>query len=102
MTILVIGRMQQIVDNVVAVLGSEGFPAVGVLDSADPVSRLREGGFSGVLIGGAVTECPRAELKDIAEQQGIPAIDVFIRFEDPETFLRQEIVPVLRERVARQ
>ncbi|MFI6042368.1 hypothetical protein ACIA8C_12085 [Nocardia sp. NPDC051321] len=98
MDILVIGRGPSVVESGIAQLRAQGFSAHGVLADEDAVAVLDTDPVDFLLIGGGVESDSRALLIKKAEQHGVSVIEANRKGRDLETYLQEEVFPVLRER----
>ncbi|MFI6171531.1 hypothetical protein ACIBCN_32470 [Nocardia sp. NPDC051052] len=98
MDILVIGRGPSVVESGIAQLRAQGFSAHGVLADEDAVAVLDTDPVDFLLIGGGVESDSRALLLEKAEQHGVSVIEANRKGRDLETYLQEEVFPVLRDR----
>ncbi|MFI9405211.1 hypothetical protein [Nocardia sp. NPDC052316] len=98
MDILVIGRGPSVVASGLELIRAQGFTAHGVTADEDALAALAAGPVGLMLIGGGVEPTSSTALKEKAEQHGVPVLEAARNGRDLETYLREEVFPVLRDR----
>ncbi|WP_194832210.1 hypothetical protein [Nocardia sp. XZ_19_369] len=98
MDILVIGRGPSVVASGLELIRAQGFTAHGVTADEDALAALAAGPVGLLLIGGGVESDSSAALKEKAEQHGVAVLEAVRKGRDLETYLREEVFPVLRGR----
>ncbi|MEU7142194.1 hypothetical protein ABZ942_22295 [Nocardia sp. NPDC046473] len=96
MDILVIGRGPSVVESGIAQLRAQGFSAHGAIADDDALAALDAEPVDYLLIGGGVESDSRDLLIKKAEQHGVSVIEANRKGRDLETYLQEEVFPVLR------
>ena len=102
MRVLVIGRLQRILDAVVPVLEEAGFAASGVRNTAEAVSGVRTGTVDALIIGAGVDQRSRRKLRSASADHGVHVIEAEPRGGGPAAYVREEVVPLLRNTADRR
>jgi len=97
MDVLVVGRSRSTVDAAIGLLETWGFPARGVTADEEALTALDSRRFRVLVIGGGVERTSRDRLKASASHHGLTVVEVRRNGRDLEVYLREEVVPVLRE-----
>ncbi|WP_107659812.1 hypothetical protein [Nocardia suismassiliense] len=98
MDILTIGRGPSVVAAGLELIRAQGFTAHGVTADADALAALEAGPIGLLLIGGGVESDSSAALQEKAAQHGVPVIEAVRNGRDLETYLQEEVFPILRAR----
>lgn len=98
MRILIIGRGANTVNGAVARIGEYGFAAEGVTTDDAAADGLDTARFGVLLIGGGVERESRARLKEHAARCGVTVLEGRRNGRDIDSYLREEVVPFLRDR----
>ncbi|QBS41924.1 hypothetical protein [Nocardia sp. CS682] len=98
MDILVIGRGPSVVASGLELIRAQGFTAHGVTTDEDALAALEAGPVGLLLIGGGLERDSSAVLKEKAEKHGVAVIEAVRNGRDLETYLREDVFPVLRDR----
>ena len=97
MTVLVIGRGPQLVASVVHALRDHAIDSVGYTDDVELTARLEAGGATALVIGGGVDRRSRHALEQAAEAAGVTVIRGTLGNRDVHAYVRDELVPLLRQ-----
>jgi hypothetical protein len=73
-----------------------GFEAVGTLIDDEAVAQLEPGNVGAIVIGGGVQGKSRRQIRSVADSKQIAVIDGALGDKDIETYVQQELLPVLR------
>lgn len=96
MKVLVIGRLQRILDAVIPVLQEAGFTASGVRTTAEAVTGVRSGAVDALIIGAGVDRRSWRALRSACAEHDVRVIEAEPRHGGPQTYVREEVVPLLR------
>jgi diphthamide synthase (EF-2-diphthine--ammonia ligase) len=94
---MIVAREQAAVDRVVALVHDEGLDIMGTTSDEEALDRLESRTVGGLVIGGGVQEESRQRLQSAAERKGIAVIRGALAGKDPEAYVRDELVPRLRQ-----
>lgn len=97
MDVLVVGRSRSTVDTAIGLLETWGFAAQGATADEEALTALDTRRFRALLIGGGVEPASRDRLKDSAGRRDVTVLEARRNGRDLEVYLREEVVPVLRE-----
>ena len=97
MTVLIVGRGPQVVASVVRALHDHAIESVGVTDDADATAHLEAGSATALVIGGGVDLWSRRALKRAAKAAGVTVIQGALGHRDVRGYVRDELVPLLRQ-----
>ena len=98
MKVLVLGRERHLVDASVAIIGENGFEAVGVTRDQDAFAQLDTGEFQAVVVGGGVGPQTRPLIKEHAAPHGTKVLEARRSLmQSVEGHVAKVIVPQLRE-----
>ncbi|MEV0295781.1 hypothetical protein [Nocardia sp. NPDC050710] len=98
MDVLIIGRSKGAVDTAATRLHALGFTARGVTTDHEALAALDTERFGTLLIGGGVERNSRIPLKASAARHGVTVLEARRNGRDIDTYLREVVLPVLRER----
>jgi hypothetical protein len=96
MTVLVIARAQPVLDRVLSLISQAGIDVAGTLSDAEAIGRLEAGGIVALVIGGGVEEPSKQRLRSVAEGKGTRVVEGALRGRDPETYVREVLLPALQ------
>jgi|SRR5271165_1973272 len=97
MLVLVVARGKPLIERAVSLINSNGLAADGTTNDDEAASRIEAGQVSTLVIGGGVEQASRERLQILARQNGVRVIEGSLRGKDPETYVREELLPVLRQ-----
>lgn len=95
MKILILGRLQNIMDNVLAIIRNGGFEALGVLTDEAAFQHLLSGEFNAIIVGAGVGADTRKKIHSIAVENEIKVIEVERGDKINEDYYQDEILPQL-------
>lgn len=77
MKVLVLGRQQAIMDEILPLIQSEGFEAVGVLTDQEAIANLRNGNFNVVVVGGGIENDSREKIRLTATETNTKFLEIY-------------------------
>jgi len=95
MRILVLARAPAVIERILPLLRAAGMEAAGTTSDDDAVTRVEQEDFAALVIGGGVEEGSRHRLRVAGRKKGVRVIDGALRGRDPETYVRDELLPAL-------
>jgi DNA-binding NtrC family response regulator len=98
--VLILGREQTVVDHMATLLHDAGLDVEGTTTDASATSQLESHAIDALVIGGGVQDRSRLRLQSLARKQGIPFVQGALRGKEPETYVRDELVPQIQQATA--
>lgn len=93
MKVLILGRLQRVMNNVIEILGDVGIKADGVLTNEDAYNLLESGDYKVIIIGGGIEQPVRDIIRSKTIPKGIEMIEVVVGPYTIERYYRDKIVP---------
>jgi DNA-binding NarL/FixJ family response regulator len=98
--VLIIAREPTVLEHMQSLLKQHDVESMITTSDDEAVRRLESVGLSAVVIGGGVPEPSRQQIYVVAARHGVPVVAGALRGKDPATYVREELLPALRNAVA--
>lgn|SRR5690554_1433698 len=95
MKVLILGRLQRVMDNVIKILEDAEVKADGVLTDEEAYTLLESNDYKAIVIGGGIGQQARDNIRSIAIQKKVEIIEVILGNYSVEDYYRNNIVPRL-------
>lgn len=96
MSAVVIGREQEVLDSVLAVLHEDGYQARGTTSESEARAWLPATGVTALVIGGGIEQSCRERLRQEATAQHLPVVERSFAGRTAQTYVRDDLEPALR------
>jgi hypothetical protein len=96
MSILIVAEDQALIERIVPLIRAEGLAVEATTRDDQAVGALEAGSVSVLVIAAELKEHSRSQLRVTAERHSISVVERAARGDDPEAYVREELVPALR------